>query len=142
MFIKENAIFPSKLHVVFVALLLDIEAGGRETIAVVWFYCRYESSLYKKYLQQREADKNENIKDICSYLECFELFIELISIIENAIENSQWMTKKKIEDFMRYDLNDVNSHLGEVKQAIDDVNVFKKILQELLYRQNHLLHIF
>ena len=82
------------------------------------------------------------MKYICSYLECFELFIELNSIIENAIENSQWMTKKKIEDFMRYDLNDVNSHLGEVKQAIDDVNVFKKILQELLYRQNHLLHIF
>lgn len=82
------------------------------------------------------------MKYICSYLECFELFIELNSIIENAIENSQWMTKKKIEDFMRYDLNDVNSHLGEVKQAIDDVNVFKKNLQELLYRQNHLLHIF
>lgn len=38
--------------------------------------------------------------------------------------------KKKIEDFMRYDLNDVNSHLGEVKEAIDDVNVFKKIWQE------------
>lgn len=33
--------------------------------------------------------------------------------------------KKEIEDFMRYDLNDVNSHLGEVKEAIDDVNVFK-----------------
>lgn len=26
---------------------------------------------------------------------------------------------------MRYDLHDVNSHLGEVKEAIDDVNVFK-----------------
>ena len=70
------------------------------------------------------------MKYICSYLECFELFIELNSIIENAIENSQWMTKKKIEDFMRYDLNDVNSHLGEVKEAIDDVNVFKKLWQE------------
>lgn len=95
-------------------------------------------SIYSK----EKLTKMKNMKYICSYLECFELFIELNSIIENAIENSQWMTKKKIEDFMRYDLNDVNSHLGEVKQAIDDVNVFKKILQELLYRQNHLLHIF
>lgn len=48
-------------------------------------------SIYSK----EKLTKMKNIKDICSYLECFELFIELISIIENAIENSQWMTKKK-----------------------------------------------
>ena len=131
MFIKENAIFPSKLHVVFVALLLDIEAGGRETIAVVWFYCRYESSLYKKYLQQREADKNEKYK---RYLQLPRMFWIIYWTYFNNWK-CHWKLsmddkKKEIEDFMRYDLNDVNSHLGEVKEAMDDVNVFKKIWQE------------
>lgn len=98
MFIKENAIFPSKLHVVFVALLLDIEGlGGRQSQwydFIVDMNHHFIRSIYSK----EKLTKMKNIKDICSYLECFELFIELISIIENAIENSQRMAKKKIED--------------------------------------------
>ena len=100
MFIKENAIFPSKLHVVFVALLLDIEGGGGGGRQSQWYdFIVDMNHLFIRITYSKEKlTKMKNIKDICSYLECFELFIELISIIENAIENSQRMAKKKIED--------------------------------------------
>ena len=47
--------------------------------------------------------------------------------MKSTLENPQWLKEKeKIENSLRFDLNDVYSHLGEVKQAIDDVKVFKK----------------
>ena len=35
--------------------------------------------------------------------------------------------KGKIEYFLHYDLNDVYSHLGEVKEVIDNVKVSKNL---------------
>ena len=70
----------------------------------------------------------ENLKNICNYNACFEKFIELIPKVEDAIENPQWIREKeKFEDFMRYDLNDVYSHLSEMKEAIDELKIVKKI---------------
>ena len=70
----------------------------------------------------------ENLKYICNYNACFEKFIELIPKVEDAIENPQWIREKeKFEDFMRYDLNDVYSHLSEMKEAIDELKIVKKI---------------
>lgn len=70
----------------------------------------------------------EKINDICSYYDSFGKFIELVPIIEQALECLRWIKKKeKLEDFMRYDLKNVHSHLGEVKEAIDEVEVIKKL---------------
>ena len=47
--------------------------------------------------------------------------------MKSTLENPQWLKEKeKIENSLRFDLNDVYSHLGEVKEAIDDVKVLKK----------------
>ena len=70
----------------------------------------------------------EKINDICSYYNSFGKLIELVPIIEQALECLRWIKKKeKLEDFMRYDLNNVHSHVGEVKEAIDEVEVIKKL---------------
>ena len=68
-----------------------------------------------------------DIKNICNYYSRFKKFIEFIPIVEDALENPHWIRKKKkLEDFMCYDLNDVYSHLGEIKEAIDEVKVVKR----------------
>ena len=92
------------------------------------FVVYMEQLFIRNIYSEKELEKMENLKTNCNYRECFEKFIELIPIIENVLKNPQWIREKeKIENSLRFDLNDVYSHLGEVKEAIDDVKVLKKI---------------
>lgn len=51
---------------------------------------------------------------------------DLLPILEKTLENPKWIREKeKIEDFLRYDLDDEYCHLGEVKEAIDEVKIVK-----------------
>ena len=67
------------------------------------------------------------IKSICNYRDRFEKFIELITIVEDAIENPHWIREKeKLEDFVQHGPNYAYCHLREVKEAIDEVKIVKK----------------
>lgn len=53
---------------------------------------------------------------------------DLLPILEKTLENPKWIREKeKIEDFLRYDLDDEYCHLGEVKEAIDEVKIVKTL---------------
>ena len=69
----------------------------------------------------------EKIKDICNYYYEFEKFIELVPVVEQALECPQWIKgKEKLEKFMHYDLDDVYTNVGELKEAIHEIEVQKK----------------
>ena len=92
------------------------------------FIVEMEHLFIRNIYSDKDLEKMENLKYICNYNACFEKFIELIPKVEDAIENPQWIREKdKFEDFMRYDLNDVYSHLSEMKEAIDELKIVKKI---------------
>ena len=75
-----------------------------------------------------ELEKMEKIKDICNYYYDFEKFIELVPVVEQVLECPQWIKEKeKLEEFMHHDLNDVYTHLGELKEAIDEIEVPKNL---------------
>ena len=74
--------------------LLDIEVKGD--------HCRWqdfvvgmEHLFIRNIYREEELEKMENITDICSYRECFEKLIELIPILENALENPHWIREKE-----------------------------------------------
>ena len=69
----------------------------------------------------------ENVKNTCNYYTSFEIFTEHVPIIENALECLERVREKKLEDFMRCDLNEAYTHLGEVKDAIDQIEVKKQL---------------
>ena len=127
--LKKILLFLLKLLVVSI----DTDACGEHKR---WydFIIEREHLLIRNIYTEDELEKMEKINDICCYYDSFEKFIELVPIIEQALECLQWIKKKeKLEDFMRYDLNNVHSHLGEVKEANDEVEVIK-IEKIRLYR--------
>ena len=84
----------------------------------------------------------ENIKNIDMYYSKFDKFIELIPVIEQALECPQWIREKEnIEDFMRDELNNAFEHLGEVKEAIDQVKVTKNF-RKVNYIDRTILFIY
>ena len=73
-----------------------------------------------------ELEKMEKIKYICNYYYEFGKFIDLVPVVEQALECPQWIKEKeKLEELMHYDLNGVYTHLGELKKAIDETEVPK-----------------
>ena len=74
-------------------------------------------------MSQNNLDK---IKYIRNYYYEFEKFIDLVPVVEQALECLQWIKKKeKLEELIHYDLNDVYTHLGELIKAIDETEVSK-----------------
>ena len=127
MFIKENPLVSSETTCCISGFLLDTEACSKHKR---W----YDFIVIKEYLfitsiyTEDELEKMEKIKDICNYCYVFEKFIELVPVVEQVLECPQWIKEKeKLEEFMHYDLNDVYTHLGELKEAIDEIEVTKKI---------------
>ena len=99
MFIKEHTIVPSKTNCCICGILLDTEACGEHQR---WydFIIEMESLFLRNIYSEKDLEKME-IKNICNYHSRPEKFIELIPIVEDALENSHWIREKeKLEDFM------------------------------------------
>ena len=131
MFIKENPLVSSKTTCCVCGLLLDTQAC-REHKRWHDFIVEREHLFIRNIYTEDELGKMETTKDLCNYYDSFEKSIELVPIIEQALECQQWIKEKeKLEEFMHEDLNDVYAYLGEVKEAIDEVEVKKKKLGNL-----------
>ena len=88
MFIKKNPIAPSKTTCCICGFLLNTDAYGDH---LPWydFVIEMEHLFIRNIFSKNELEKMENVKDIESYSGCFGKFIELIPIVEGAIENLQ-----------------------------------------------------
>ena len=88
-----------------------------------------ENLFTRNIYSEEDLEKIENLINICNYYNSFEKFIKFIPVVANALACPHWITEKeKLEDFMLYDLNDAYSHLGEVKEAIHELKVIKKLV--------------
>ena len=126
MFIKKNPIAPSKTTCCICWFLLNTEAFA-EHLRWYDFIIEMEHLFLRNIFRKNKLEKIENLENIEYYSGCFEKFIELIPIVEGATGIPHRIKEKeKLENFMRDDLNDVFSHLGELKEAIDEVKVVKK----------------
>ena len=74
--------------------MLDIEVEG-EQLRWYDFVVDMEHLFIRNIYREKGLGKMENLKAICNYCECFEKLIELIPIIENALENPQWIREKE-----------------------------------------------
>ena len=127
MFIKENPPVSSKTTCCVCGFLLDTQAC-REHKRWYDFIVQREHLFIRNIYTEDELGKMETTKDLCNYYDSFKKSIELVPIMEQALECPQWIKEKeKLEEFMGEDLNNVYAHLGEVKEAIDEVEVKKKI---------------
>lgn len=69
----------------------------------------------------------EDIRNICSYRDCFEIFIKLVSLLEKSPESPREIREKDtLEEFLSYDQNNKFCQLGEVREAIDEFKIVKK----------------
>ena len=82
-FIKENPIVPSKTICCACGFLLDNEAFGESDI---WcnFIVDREHLFIRNVYSKKELESMEDIRDICSYQDCFERFIKLIPLLEKS----------------------------------------------------------
>ena len=88
-----------------------------------------ENLFTRNIYSEEDLEKIENLINICNYYDSFEKFIKFIPVVANALACPHWITEKeKLKDFMLYDLNDAYSHLGEVKEAMHELKVIKKLV--------------
>ena len=121
MFIKENLLLSSEIACCIYGFLLDPEVCGKHKR---WsdFIVEREHLFIRNIYTKDELEKMEKMKDTSNYYYEFEKFIELVPVVEQALECPQWIKEKeKLEEFMHYDLNDVYTRLGELKEAIDEI---------------------
>ena len=125
MFIKENPLVSSETTCCICGFLLDTEACGKHKR---WydFIVEREHLFIRNIYTKDELEKMEKMKDTSNYYYEFEKFIDLVPVVEQALECPQWIKEKeKLEELMHYDLNDVYTHFGELKKAIDEREVPK-----------------
>ena len=126
-FIKEYPLVPSKTTCYICGFLLHVKACGEHNR---WydFIVERGNLFIRNIYTEDELKQMENVKNTCNYYAGFEIFTEHVPIIENALEFPERVREKeKLEDFMRYDLNEAYTHLGEVKDAIDQIEVKKQL---------------
>ena len=85
MFIKENPIVPSKTTCCICGFILGTEACGEHQR---WynFIAEMEYLFLRNIYSEIDLEKMEK-KNICNYYSRLEKFIELITIVEDALEN-------------------------------------------------------
>ena len=84
----------------------------------------------------------ENMKDIASYYYEFERFIDLVTVVEEALGCPQWIKEKeKFKQFMENDLYCQYAHLGDLKEAKDEVQV-KKVFGKCNYLDEIICFIY
>ena len=91
--IKENPLIPSENTCCVCRFLLDIEACG-ENKRRYDFFVEREHLFIRNIYGENELKEMENIKDITSYYYEFERFIDIVPVVEQALECPQWIKEK------------------------------------------------
>lgn len=89
-YVKENPIVSSKIIYCICGFLIDIESPGE---AQHW----YDFAVEREHLfiiNIYSKKELEDIRNICSYREYFDRFIELVLLLEKTIENPRGIIKK------------------------------------------------
>ena len=127
-FVKENPIVTSKTTCSICGFLLDGQARGEQ--------CWYDFIVDSEYLFLRNIYSEKDLEkmkiiDIKKFYEIFDKLIDLILVVEDAIENPSGIKHVSLEDFMSEDLNNVYCTFGEMKDDIDKVVVKKNWQMQL-----------
>ena len=80
-FIKENLLIPSKTSCYIFGILLDVEPCGEHDR---WFdfIVETEHLFIRNIYIEDDLEQMENVKNTCNYYASFEIFVELVLIVE------------------------------------------------------------
>ena len=80
-FIKENLLIPSKTSCYIFGILLDVEPCGEHDR---WFNFLVETEhlFIRNIYIEDDLEQMENVKNTCNYYASFEIFVELVPIVE------------------------------------------------------------
>ena len=80
-FIKENLLIPSKTSCYIFGILLDVEPCGEHDR---WFdfIVETEHLFIRNIYIEDDLEQMENVKNTCNYYASFEIFVELVPIVE------------------------------------------------------------
>ena len=80
-FIKENLLIPSKTSCYIFGIVLDVEPCGEHDR---WFDFLVETEhlFIRNIYIEDDLEQMENVKNTCNYYASFEIFVELVPIVE------------------------------------------------------------
>ena len=86
-----------------------------------------EASFYQEYLQPRRAFWHGQYQQYFDYSEQFGHFIKNVIQLEKSLCNPRMGQSTILEEFLYYYLNGEFPHYGEIRDAIDELKVVKKM---------------
>ena len=124
MFIKENPIVPSEIICSICGFLLDVHEMG-EGKHKSWYNFIVECErLFLRNIYSKADLQEMKIDDIEKYYEIFDRLLEIIPIVESALEDD--IASTEFENFLLEDLNNLYLTGEELKEATDNVVIPKK----------------